>query len=409
MMVITIIASNGKILVIEGDFNSFLLQNLLVYFANDVIVEPTSLVLLFGRPMRLNNKCRRNLSQLASQNSVLLQSLKVWLLYLKEDDYFLCVNHHINKTEQNKLGDYLFLLKHSDLDMNWLKSIKQYEPSAYNITVYDKQNYPKVNDNVIHKQQEHRTCLFCGRDVKQGATFRKKAHAISESLGNKILVQFDECDSCNESFSIIEKDIATYFEPFRIMFKVVGKRSVPRAPNIFFEDGKLNLLCENINKSGDSFDINFPSREAVNLQNIYKCFVLYFISLYGKKMPISDIQVLANWLKGPPSQEKLPLIHHQIYPSMFKMEPSAICYERTANDITLPKYVFEFHFLCFVFIIVIPFIDGESKYLSTSDFKLLWQHIPYWPELKKWASSDFSSPVPKVINYHWIFKKRTSE
>ena len=44
-----------------------------------------------------------------------------------------------------------------------------------------------------------KVCRFCGKrypDVK----FKKKAHAISEFIGNKEFVLRNECDACNEKF-----------------------------------------------------------------------------------------------------------------------------------------------------------------------------------------------------------------
>jgi hypothetical protein len=52
-----------------------------------------------------------------------------------------------------------------------------------------------------------RVCRFCN-NKKPKITFNNKAHAISEGLGNKTIVLYDECDSCNTGFSrTIEPDI----------------------------------------------------------------------------------------------------------------------------------------------------------------------------------------------------------
>lgn len=56
-------------------------------------------------------------------------------------------------------------------------------------------------------------------------TYSQKAHAISEALGNKTVILFDECDNCNEKFSkSLEPQIVEYLSLFRTMFGVKGKR-----------------------------------------------------------------------------------------------------------------------------------------------------------------------------------------
>ena len=46
---------------------------------------------------------------------------------------------------------------------------------------------------------QDKVCRFCGRRYPE-VKFRKKAHAISELLGNKEFVMKNECDECNIFF-----------------------------------------------------------------------------------------------------------------------------------------------------------------------------------------------------------------
>ncbi|TCS18340.1 hypothetical protein [Caulobacter sp. BK020] len=53
---------------------------------------------------------------------------------------------------------------------------------------------------------ERGRCRFCGNtDLK---FFRKVAHTFPEALGNKWIVSLDECDLCNEAFSVYEDALA---------------------------------------------------------------------------------------------------------------------------------------------------------------------------------------------------------
>ena len=74
------------------------------------------------------------------------------------------------------------------------KFVKEYIEKIsdnYQIDVFDDKN-----GNIGEPQKNKRCCLFCGK-MEPEASFTQKAHAISESLGNKSIVQNEECDECN--------------------------------------------------------------------------------------------------------------------------------------------------------------------------------------------------------------------
>lgn len=69
-------------------------------------------------------------------------------------------------------------------------------------------------------------CRFCdGQEPER--TFKKRAHAVSELLGNKLIKSRYECDDCNQRFSAFEDDLAKMTLPFRNLGGVVGKNGVP--------------------------------------------------------------------------------------------------------------------------------------------------------------------------------------
>jgi len=76
---------------------------------------------------------------------------------------------------------------------------------------------------------ERYLCRFCGRDSEH-ATFKKKAHAIPEFLGNHQLILNSECDSCNEHFgNVIEPHLEKYTHPFRTLSGITNKaRKTPK-------------------------------------------------------------------------------------------------------------------------------------------------------------------------------------
>ena len=107
-------------------------------------------------------------------------------------------------------------------------------------------------------------CRFCGGKPPK-RTFIKRAHAVSELLGNKILESLYECDDCNKRFSKFEDDLGKMTLPTRSIGGVIGKNGIPklvagtrgagRKTKMEFKDGGLHV-------SHDAGDIGFVDDEA---------------------------------------------------------------------------------------------------------------------------------------------------
>ena len=75
--------------------------------------------------------------------------------------------------------------------------------------------------------RKNRLCRFCGLS-EPNVSFRHKAHAIPESLGNKSLFTNYECDSCNQQFGdSIENDLGIWTKPSRTLSRIRGKKGFP--------------------------------------------------------------------------------------------------------------------------------------------------------------------------------------
>lgn len=68
-------------------------------------------------------------------------------------------------------------------------------------------------------------CMFCG-GTHPKAEFTKKAHAISETIGNKRLFNYLECQKCNLLFGkAFEDSLGKYTLPFRFVSHNFGKKN----------------------------------------------------------------------------------------------------------------------------------------------------------------------------------------
>ena len=85
----------------------------------------------------------------------------------------------------------------------------------------------RPGQKVILGDKKNRVCRFCGKKRPE-VTFRKVAHAIPESLGNKSIESAYECDTCNEDFGKgIENDLGNWSKPMRTLARIRGKSGVP--------------------------------------------------------------------------------------------------------------------------------------------------------------------------------------
>ncbi len=85
----------------------------------------------------------------------------------------------------------------------------------------------RPGDKIFLGDKDSRKCRFCGK-TKPEVSFRKEAHALPESIGNKSLFTYYECDTCNQAFGEgCENDFGNWSLPMRTMARIRGKSGIP--------------------------------------------------------------------------------------------------------------------------------------------------------------------------------------
>lgn len=100
----------------------------------------------------------------------------------------------------------------------------------------------KERKQEIHGLKEHTNtvCMFCGKPYKDWGK-KDVAHAISECLGNKKLINFCECYKCNHLFGeIAENHLGKFIMPYRIINEVYGKTKYKNVVKDMPEDEGLS-------------------------------------------------------------------------------------------------------------------------------------------------------------------------
>ncbi|MBP1631022.1 MAG: hypothetical protein H6Q15_1915 [Bacteroidetes bacterium] len=330
---------------------------------------------------------------------------------LKHDEHFFFLpNIKLETIEKLKLYDYLRAIsedKNFDEIHGQTKELFEKILQKYEISVIGDKRIT-IGEPIKMK----RVCRFCG-NTTENVTFNNKSHAISEGLGNKTAVLFDECDTCNTRFSeTIEPHIIQYLALFRTIFDVKGKGGSKQFKGENFElkkDENIHLSFHSIDdrpEFGMPYKLKLETKDPIILQNIYKCLCKFFLSV----IPTDKLQYFSrtiDWINGNYEVDKLPKVAEMISYHAFAIQPKMVVYFRKDKDKRVPFAVGEFYFTCRIFSFIIPLSDQDEKdFLVKNDFDNYWQTFQHYKRSEGWEFRDYSNKEPKKITLVLNFKQR---
>lgn len=157
--------------------------------------------------------------------------------------------------------------------------------------------------------KDNRKCRYCG-ESEPNVEFKIEAHAIPEFTGNKSLIAYDECDTCNELFSrIIEDHFGKYLGANRTLAQIHGKKGVPTYKG---KDGKSRISMENTGlkitgyEDDPIFDIDLESklititahRQPYIPAAVFKCIVKMAVAISPENL-LPELSHLTKWIREP--------------------------------------------------------------------------------------------------------------
>jgi hypothetical protein len=179
-----------------------------------------------------------------------------------------------------------------------------------------------TNEKVYLGSKEERVCRFCGKDERL-TTFVNEAHALPEFIGNKKLIAYYECDSCNFNFSVLlETHMANYMSLYHTLGQVKGKKGVPsfqtkqQKSKIKLEEDGLKILestedvitkFDEINKT-ITFEALGPSYRPIA---IYKCLTKMALTIMPEEY-LDKFKATMSWINEP-DHEKSPHDFKSLY------------------------------------------------------------------------------------------------
>ena len=282
--------------------------------------------------------------------------------------------------------------------------------------LYDMKAYGNIPVSIGEPDKTKRVCRFCGKDASK-TTFKTKAHTISKSLGNNLIVTNDECDICNNNFGKnVESDFAEYVGVFRSIMGMRGYNGIPHIKGDNFdikqEDGqvKLNFIAsteEEEKMPVENMHLPLNSKQKIRLQNVYRSIVKYALSVLDAS-EMSHFTDTIEWIFQKMRIDKLPKVAMLEVPSFYNQQPQIIVYRRKNDDKRLPYLVVEFHFAHLVFVAIVPKTDMDAiDFMNENEYQYFWKTFKHFSSNTGWQFKDFSSDIDDTFITNLNIVQRT--
>lgn len=218
-----------------------------------------------------------------------------------------------------------------------------------------------------------RVCRFCDKSIPD-VKFKNKAHALSESIGNKSIFNNEECDDCNNSFGVgIEQDFYNCFAFLLELNNVKGKRSSRKVKGdkaIIYNDDNVFVIQPLPDQIPfiDKNEINYPSHKFKPI-NVYKCLVKYALSVIDAEY-LHHFKETIMWVKGKNvTFNNLPnVIVYTIEPIQ---HPRIAVFVRQSQLVDFPFVFARLEFACLGYCFILPIKNEESSF-NTQFSKLMY-------------------------------------
>lgn len=338
---------------------------------------------------------------------------------IPDNQHFLLISGHVD--DRIKIYQYrnkLFLINGIPIKSSRQDVIMASLSHHYEMRFFQGDEAHRMRIGINDKAR--RICRFCGKSMPD-VTFKQKAHAISESLGNKGLICLEECDDCNRHFNeTIEQDIGKLLR-FQLIFKgIKGKKGNPtligEGVSIKNDTSSCTFKGKNTLKLEiqDSLDFNVGqdikqflsqnfsfSREKYTPQNIYKCFCKYVISLIDS-YHLPFFRDTIKWINEPIAKHRLPPVWHCRVP--LATSPCLVIMTRKHNHKDIPYCWAIINIAGFQFLFIVPFCSQDKyKFVGKNRVKYFLDGLKNIMPNIELNSIDFSGTTPLRIKNELLF------
>ena len=344
-----------------------------------------------------------------------MNALSAYFRRLKEGEYFFFIpKEDLKNIDTSPFNIQLIALSENKTFEEIKEEMSLFDEvrSNYNLTTFG-----QVRHNIGEWDKSKRVCRFCNNNPKNGESlsFDNKAHAISEALGNKKIVLYDECDSCNSRFArTIEPDMVLFVSLFRTYFKIQAKGGIKDFKDKKFEirnDEHFTIEYKSDTPGGEfslPYSIELKSSKSFTRQNVYKTFVKYFLSVIDSDQ-LPYFRKTIEWINGDYHIDELPRIAELLSYHAFTQEPKMMVYIRKSDNRKLPYGVCEFSFAALVYVFIIPACsEDELTFIDKEEFHTFWSTFKHYSRLPNWQYLNLSSNNTGTFSLQLNFEKSSN-
>ena len=258
----------------------------------------------------------------------------------------------------------------------------------------------------------NRHCRFCSNT--EDNKFLKRAHAISESLGNKHLFSNEECDDCNAGLAKIEDHFLRLMDIRRSLFKISGKgasshcvegRNFVIRPNEN-NDPIIYLKAEDVPYCDESkpFSIKLKHKWCATNEKIYKALVKYVIDL----LPDSELVFFnetIKWINGTVYSGTLPSMRFGVHDRVIK-QPIIDIYINDKGYDNTPYCTAVLYSCDIAYMYVIPFCSIDKGMYKQKE--LIQKHLNMFGKhnylVKVWTDQNTSEYESCLVWCWWLME-----
>lgn len=351
-----------------------------------------------------------------------IYKLRTYFTRINEGEYFITLpTEYLNINEVKKEVSYFLTALNSGDDY---LSVSQRMEDLYGELQQLYNVYPfneRTKKHIGEPEKSKRVCRFCGLN-SNNVTFTKKAHAISEALGNKNIITNEECDECNARFGRadgIEASLISYFQFFNVFFDVKTKNGVPKIKGKNFEissdseaSRQINIKYSSIIDAGfiknidkGTANIRLDTNYSIVEQDIYRSLCKFALSVISNDC-LEHFGDTIKWINRETTLSKLPKVAFLFTYSSFSKHPRIVLYLRKNNDHSLPHLVGQFNHTFITIVFIVPLSNNDSiDFTEKEDQENFWRVFNRLNQFEGWQFHDFSNSLRRKLSVNMKFNK----
>ena len=338
-----------------------------------------------------------------------IRKLRGFISKLKDGDYFYYFNEEKTSIVERRVAINCLKLEANgfSLSVNLRLDIFEHYDIPNLLFQYLSYGYDGLEEWIGETDIQKRKCRFCGESFPK-VSFNKKAHAIQDALGNKLLFCNEECDRCNHDLAVVENQFRILMDFRRSIFRIPRKETTKSAKvvgkDFIIQTGKdgephLYLMKEKLSgvDTTKPFMHHFELKEPIVNEQMYKALCKIVIDLLPS-CELTHFENTIRWIKSKSfAPDALPSIWLANLPTEIPVykQPVLDIFINNRNLKQQAPYctaIIWIYDIAYLFIVPLVDIDGGLyKYDHQLDVHLKW--FQNWTGLEQWQQQDTN-------NYH---------